>query len=137
MPTEPSIYELLYVSVSTQSLTGQPTGVVPQIARQARKKNSRLGITGLLIFDGERFCQHLEGEADRVLSLFDCIKIDSRHSGCQVLYQGNISQRKFARFSMGYATVGDVDPLQTLEASRGMQARRIFEEILKSVDMEP
>ena len=39
-----------------------PSTVVGQILRQSRERNHRLNLSGALLFDGERFCQLLEGE---------------------------------------------------------------------------
>lgn len=56
----PALYEVLYVSTIAPD---QPLSVVAEIAGRARVVNAELGITGLLIFDGQRFCQQLEGPA--------------------------------------------------------------------------
>ena len=66
MRTAPELYELLYVSsIAPES----EVNIVGQIAREARAKNARQGITGLLVFDGERFCQHLEGSSAPIKQL--------------------------------------------------------------------
>ena len=52
-----ALYEVLYVSVLAPD---QPLSVVAEIAGRARAANAQGDITGLLIFDGQRFCQQLE-----------------------------------------------------------------------------
>ena len=53
-----ALYEVLYVSTLAPD---QPLQVVAEIAAHARPANASMDITGLLIFDGQRFCQQLEG----------------------------------------------------------------------------
>ena len=40
---------------------------VPFVIRTARVNNAVRGITGALIFDGERFCQYIEGAPDAIV----------------------------------------------------------------------
>ncbi|MFM9923194.1 BLUF domain-containing protein [Variovorax sp. H27-G14] len=134
MTTEPDLFELLYVSCIAPSTDVRAVG---QIARDARASNAMNGITGLLVFDGQRFAQHLEGYAHVVRQLFERIEADSRHMQVQLLQQCASTQRKFQRFSMGYASLGDVEPLQSLELQEGEGARRAFAEMLPLIDMEP
>ena len=66
MNLSPALYEVLYVSTIAPD---QPLSVVAEIAGRARFVNAELDITGLLIFDGQRFCQQLEGPQKAVLKL--------------------------------------------------------------------
>jgi hypothetical protein len=77
-------YELVYVSLATRP---HPP-FVAELVRKARIKNRSLGVTGLLVFDGHRFCQLLEGEPDPVGMLAQTIETDPRHCGFTVLYTG-------------------------------------------------
>jgi hypothetical protein len=65
---ESNLYHLMYVSVAAHSVRFAD---VAKIATQARIKNAAADISGLLVFDGERFCQFLEGPAGEVRRLFD------------------------------------------------------------------
>lgn len=100
------LYEFLYCSVLAPE---QPIGVVPQILRQARALNARAGITGLLVFDGARFCQHFEGPQQRAKALMERIGRDARHSKVQRLYEGPLARRRCERFDMGYAQPDEPD----------------------------
>ena len=64
MKISSALYEVLYVSTLAPD---QPTAVVAEIAAKARQVNAELDVTGLLIFDGQRFCQQLEGPQKAVL----------------------------------------------------------------------
>lgn len=46
---------------SSQLAPSVPAECVADIVRTARQFNAAHGITGLLVFDGQRFCQYLEG----------------------------------------------------------------------------
>jgi len=58
------------------------------VCRTARARNSALGIGGVLLFDGERFCQWLHGSAEAVSSLLTTIGLDRRHVDFKLLHLG-------------------------------------------------
>src|SRR5215831_8497895 len=98
------LQEVLYISLLA---TDQSTTVVGQIVTLARARNLRDGITGLLVFDGMRFCQHFEGPPAAVQGLLARLEADRRHVELRVLYAGEIAQRRYQRFEMGLAEVDD------------------------------
>ena len=80
-----ALYEVLYVSTLAPL---HPPTVVAEIAARARHVNAELDVTGLLIFDGQRFCQQLEGPQKSVLKLIERIRNDPRHINVEVLHHG-------------------------------------------------
>jgi len=76
MTDEQPLHEIFYCSVLAQDL---PPNAVGAIVSQARARNAERKITGLLVFDGMRFCQHLEGPCDAVKALMRSIERDFRH----------------------------------------------------------
>ena len=110
---------------------------VGRIARNARVNNSTNAITGLLVFDGERFAQQLEGHSRSVRKLFERIASDPRHADVHVLHQGASTERKFHRFSMGYANLDELESLRCLDLQRGQKAVTTFVELVPRIDMEP
>ena len=80
-----ALYEVLYVSTLAPD---QPLQVVAEIAAHARPANASMDITGLLIFDGQRFCQQLEGPQKAVLKLMERIGDDTRHVNVEVVHHG-------------------------------------------------
>ena len=102
MHTSSSLYEVLYVSTIAPDA---PVSVVAGIAAKARISNQQRGITGLLIFDGQRFCQQLEGTQKQVLSLVERIRLDPRHIDVNVVHHGPLAVRRFKQFDLGYASV--------------------------------
>ncbi len=95
----PELCELVYSSIAARPLSEDD---VELLLNQARAENEKQGITGLLIFDGERFLQVLEGERDTVDALFDAIKRDRRHDDVKVFYSGDIDRRSFGSWFMAY-----------------------------------
>ena len=124
MHLSPALYEVLYVSTIAPD---QPLSVVAEIAGRARVVNAELGITGLLIFDGQRFCQQLEGPQKAVLKLIDRIRNDPRHINVEVLHHGPLAGRRFQQFSLAFSTVEDADALARMERLDGEAALAAFE----------
>ena len=67
-----------------------------------RKKNARLGITGLLLYKGGNFIQTIEGEESRINDLYDSIGADPRHHGLIRVLSEPLAARKFPDWSMGF-----------------------------------
>lgn len=121
MPTPEPLHELLYFSVLAPNQT--PT-VVGQIVAQARRRNIEQGITGLLVFDGIHFCQHIEGPREAMLALLDSLRRDGRHTGLRVVYEGSRTERRYRRFDLGFAQSDaddDMAGIQGLEGSAALQ----------------
>lgn len=127
------LYEVIYVSTLAPDA---PTSVVAEIVGKARLRNPRIGITGLLIFDGMRFCEQMEGNQKDVLAQLERIRQDTRHINLRVVHQGPLAGRKFRRFSMGYTTLDDDDALGRLEALTGQEAIAAFQALLPSLDLD-
>lgn len=113
------LLEILYCSVLSPS---QPPLVVGQIVGQARAHNAQRSITGLLVFDGSRFCQHLEGPPHAVDTLMNRIAQDTRHLNVRVLYSGQRQERRYKRFDLGFAQSEDADDMAGVHELRGRQA---------------
>lgn len=128
-----SLHEILYCSTLAEQA---PIRVVADIAGKARIANRQQGITGLLIFDGQHFCQQLEGDPSALTALMERISDDPRHTDVTVLHQGPLASRRFKRFSLGYTPVEDVDALERLEQLHGESAVEAFVALLESLDVE-
>ncbi len=94
-----ALQELIYTSLAGES--GAPKDV-ESILASSERNNIATGVTGLLLFDGERYIQILEGLPSRVDTLFDTIQADSRHGQIELLHKGNISVRAFKDWRMAY-----------------------------------
>jgi hypothetical protein len=93
------VFSLLYLSESTVPFSKED---LRELLTKSRENNSQLGITGMLLFKGGNFLQVLEGRQETVMSLYEIIRRDSRHSQLTTLFQGTSSQRDFPDWSMGF-----------------------------------
>ena len=87
---------LVYASSATKLFS--PSQLTDLLA-SCHANNSRLGITGLLLYKNGNFMQALEGEEQAVLNLYAKIHQDERHTG---VLQTTIPARQFPNWSMGF-----------------------------------
>lgn len=89
---------------------GQPTtSDLKILLTQSRANNSRLNITGLLLYGNGSFLQVLEGEKQAVHYIYARIQADSRHTRVIMLADGSIARRVFQDWSMGFQVLSEVD----------------------------
>ena len=96
---ENELYQIIYASVATRAI---PEEELVTLLKLARDKNTRLGITGILLHCDESFIQVLEGPKDRVMEMFGDIQKDTRHNRVVILFEGPITNRNFSQWSMGF-----------------------------------
>ena len=70
------------------------------IHQSARHLNALDGISGLLLFDGARFLQIVEGAEDAVDNLVERLRLDPRHSAFEVRDERHVERRSFPDWSM-------------------------------------
>lgn len=133
MDNASQLHEVLYVSTLSPD---SPVTVVSQIAAKARLANQQADITGLLVFDGMRFCQQIEGPRKQVLSLIERIRVDPRHVDVEIVHHAPLEERRFRRFSLGYAATDDADVLARIEDAGPAQAITQFLALLPSIDLD-
>jgi hypothetical protein len=88
---------LTYVSHAALDLTAEQ---LEEIHRTARDLNAIDGITGLLVFNGTRFLQVIEGSEAAVDDLVARLRRDARHSGVEIRDERTIAERSFPDWSM-------------------------------------
>jgi len=94
-------------------------GAVAQIWRSSRERNERMGLTGAMVFDGERFCEFLEGDADVLAGVCRDIEFDTRHVGMRILYAAPVAvPRRLVDWRSGYCDGGD---LETFSGPQGLE----------------
>jgi hypothetical protein len=125
--------EFLFVSTLASHTS---VSEVANIARRARASNKVLGLTGVLIFDGLRFCEHLEGDKIHISNRLECIQRDPRHTDMKLLHIGPIGRRRFTRFSMGYALVEETEVLDTLSRLEGQAAINSLVALIPQLDLD-
>lgn len=93
------LYQIIYASVASQPMSEDE---LVRLLRHAREKNSKLGITGMLLHCDGAFIQALEGPTQSVKEMIQAIQKDSRHQSIVTLFEGPIRERTFSQWSMGF-----------------------------------
>jgi len=91
------------------------------LLRQARARNDRHRITGMLLYKDGHFMQVLEGEEASVEKVFADILKDRRHKSVDKLRSEYIQYRNFPDWTMGFANVDNLDPSTVPGFSRYME----------------
>lgn len=100
------LFHLGYVSTETGDLGS--SGMV-ELLTEARRINTSRDITGLLLHRERSFYQVLEGAEDVVRQTFDSIEKDQRHTAIDVLFEGEVDEREFPDWQMGFLNLDGVE----------------------------
>jgi Sensors of blue-light using FAD len=101
------LYRMSYCSLSQRPVTD---AVVRSLLMTSRFNNQRDGITGMLLADGHRFIQVLEGPQDAVCALYERIAHDARHRCVvELMRQNQVAQRWCANWSLGYIALSELE----------------------------
>ncbi|HMI89071.1 MAG TPA: BLUF domain-containing protein [Polyangiaceae bacterium] len=92
--------EVIYISAAVKPFS---QAELTTLLRKARINNTRLGVTGMLLYDRGSFLQVLEGEIADVRSLYEVISKDPRHERVIKLLETTVPNRSFGDWSMGFA----------------------------------
>jgi hypothetical protein len=101
-----NLIHLIYVSTAMREFSAED---LLQLLDQARAKNARQGLTGMLLYTENNFFQVLEGEPAVVDELFQTISQDERHMKTVTIIREPISKRSFGEWTMGFAAVTSAD----------------------------
>ena len=88
---------IAYTSLARLDLTAQD---LADIHASARRLNALDGITGLLVFNGKRFLQIIEGAESAIDDLVDRLRADPRHSAFEIRDERIVAERAFPDWSM-------------------------------------
>lgn len=93
------LIHLIYIS----SATSWPSEIdLKELLKQARARNLRQNITGMLLYDNATYIQVLEGAEKDVDDIYNSILKDPRNMGNVTLIKEDISKRDFPNWSMGF-----------------------------------
>lgn len=101
-----AVFRLVYRSHS-RIPAPRRRAVLGELFSQARSNNKKRSITGALLLTDEWFVQTLEGDETQVRELYDRIAADPRHESLELLEQGQVAGRVFARWAMAKVSDGD------------------------------
>ena len=95
------LVQLLYASTPSPSLGPND---LQSILESAQRRNAETCVTGLLCFRHDCFLQALEGGREAVNQTYHRICRDNRHGRVILLAYGEIAERSFHNWSMGYVS---------------------------------
>lgn len=93
------MYFLLYLSSASISFSQRE---LEELLIKSQSNNTKLGITGLLLYADGNFVQYLEGEESAVKALYEKIQADERHKSVMFMLEGHTEVRCFSDWSMGF-----------------------------------
>ncbi|GAB4006420.1 BLUF domain-containing protein [Spirosoma migulaei] len=95
-------YCIVYIS-SSKGLFSEEQ--LTNILEHSQQNNSFLGITGIMLYFNGSIIQVLEGEEERVKTLYNSITQDPRHTGIIPFFSHPIEKRSFSEWAMGYKSL--------------------------------
>ena len=99
------LVRLLYAS---RAVDTSPEAI-ESILHQSRVHNPESGVTGVLCYGGGIFLQALEGGRMTVSELYGHIQRDPRHKDVVLLQYQEISERRFAGWTMGEVNMNRIN----------------------------
>ncbi len=96
---------MLTLSYRSTARIKSPECEIPKLVSQSAESNRKLGMTGILLFDGFYFMQTLEGSWDPLIELFLRICEDTRHTDVVPFGVSQIDNRKFHDWHMKFVDI--------------------------------
>lgn len=96
------MYHIIYLSWAVVPFTNAQ---LQRLLTRARRRNTELAITGILLYGNEQFVQVLEGEEDVVRELYGHIRQDERHTNFITFADKTIAHRSFKDWAMAFHPV--------------------------------
>lgn len=93
------LHQIMYISSAKGAMTAEQCA---GIAAASAVRNRADDVTGLLLFNGRRFLQVLEGPKDAVERVYARIAKDGRHGAIVTLRETGIETREFGEWGMAY-----------------------------------
>jgi len=88
---------IAYVSQAQPDLSAER---LQMLVEDAARFNKLAGVTGVLLNDGERFLQYIEGPPDGIDSVYERILQAGSHVDIVELARGRVGQRQFPYWAM-------------------------------------
>lgn len=92
-----SVLAIAYISELAEGVAGD---AIAQFVRRASAFNAQAGVTGILLFDGTRFLQYIEGPEDGVHAAYGRITGSKLHTKIIELGRADVGRRFFPYWGM-------------------------------------
>jgi hypothetical protein len=121
---------LSYLFYQSQRNPASTDADIEAILAVCIKNNPGIEATGVLLFSDTLFVQYVEGDYNKIMPLYDKIKMDDRHSAVVLLGLGAISERLFPNWHMGKKQMltSEIEFLTTITKAE----KEIFENTLQN-----
>lgn len=110
------------MSFQTQMMTQKD---VEDFLLYIREKNSRLGVTGILLLIQGKFIQYIEGPSTKIDELYKTIEKDKRHKDMMLLDTGSINEQQFKDWSMAYHEISEMRVKDVMK-NKNIDLKKIF-----------
>lgn len=98
------IRAVAYVSEAAPAFAGDPLGLgsvkLDELVDDAARFNRNAGVTGVLLFDGARFLQYMEGPEDGLSVAYSRVRSATSHTGLIELQRGRVGNRRLPFWPM-------------------------------------
>ncbi|MGE8398391.1 MAG: BLUF domain-containing protein [Burkholderiales bacterium] len=123
------IRAVMYVSGAGEEISGDQLGLaygkLDLIVDDAHRFNRNAGVTGVLLFDGERFLQYMEGPPDGLDVAFSRAVGATSHSSLIEIVRGRVGQRRLPYWPMRLVPVSPNELLLLVRADWTSFAQRL------------
>lgn len=104
------------IAYASEAIPGLSIDHVDDLTRAAARFNLEAGVTGVLLYDGSRFLQYIEGPEDSINIVYSRILAATSHQELAELGRGRVSTRYFPYWSMHLLPAA---PTELQEVRRG------------------
>jgi len=95
------------IAYASEAVPGLGTDGLERMVQRSIAHNQLAGVTGLLLFDGRRFLQYIEGPDDGLAVIYSRIIYSRLHTDVIELARGSVPQRRMPYWSMRWIPVED------------------------------
>ena len=128
-------HQVLYLS---QLVDSYRYDVFAAICFVARPRNEAASLRGVLLFDGHRFCQLIEGPAPAAQALMASISRDPRHTALTRLADRPlVLPSQLTRWLPGFCAPDALDVFEGPHGLRGEAAIAAFQQLASHADLSP
>ena len=134
-PAAPRLQQILYLS---RLVSGCSYDVFAAICRVARAHNTGAELRGVLVFDGHRFGQLIEGPAPAAQALMARITRDPRHTALQLRVDRLLpGPPSFSDWRPGFCAPDELDVFDGPQGLRDGDAIGAFFALVGRADLSP
>ena len=108
------LHAIAYVSAAARPLSVQE---LEDLLVEARERNLKHSISGVLLHNEGSFMQYFEGVADDVALVYELIKASRQHCDLLELFSKAVERREFGEWTMASAYAGPSEMLAISSAS--------------------